>query len=80
MFNLVLKFVRLQPVASNVANFSLSRLNQLITRKILRSSKLNKKTKVVKESNFSLSESQLLFVTVSNGSKYNMVSLCKQLG
>ena len=80
MFNLVLKFVRLQPVASNVANFSLSRLNQLITRKILRSSKLNKKTKVVKESNFSLSESQLLFVTDSNGSKYNMVSLCKQLG
>ena len=41
---------------------------------------LAKKTKVVEESNFSQSESQLLCITVSKGSEYNSVSLIKQFG
>ena len=73
MFNLVLNFVRLQPVLVMLLT---SRLVSSTNLELARSkdlAKLNKKTKVVKESNFSLSESQLLLVTVSNGSKYNTI-------
>ena len=40
----------------------------------------SKKTKVVKVSNLDQSESQLLLVTVSTDSKFNIVSIFKQLG
>ena len=69
------EFVRLQPVlvillssrCVSSTNLKFARSQDLAT--------LSEKSKVVKESNFSQSESQLLCITVSNGSKYNSVSL-----
>ena len=78
MFNLLLKCVRLHHEVLIVAKFF---VNKFKTRKIFMYSQTqHKRPKLIKNQIIVNSEIQLFLVTVSNGCKFNTISLSKLLG